>query len=96
MVEAGRKLVCERTITKDGKEADACVFTNEYTKPASATPGEAPHSEAPQTVTTTAGFVKTGDNATIYFIILVIAIFSLAISFKIEPKTEKTSKKIYK
>ena len=96
MVEAGRKLVCDRTITKDGKEVTECVFTNEYTKPASATPGESPNLGGGQTVVAPAGFVKTGDNAAIYIIILAMALFSFAISFKVEPKVEKTSKKIYK
>ena len=93
--EGGRKLTCERTITKDGASTNDVVFTNEYTKPNQSVPGEAPNLGGGQAVVAQAGFVYTGDNTALVIVILSLAIFSFALTFKIEA-VKKETKKIYK
>ena len=82
ITQEGSELVLERTIEKDGEEADDVVFTNEYKKPQEAVPAQAPVYNAPAPVV--AGVVNTGDSISVCYLLIALAIFALAISYKAE------------
>lgn len=76
IIPDGTSLSIERTIEKDGEEADECVFTNKYTKP---TPTPQPGPGPSTTVVTQVVYLnpKTGDDILLWISLMLFSTFAV-------------------
>ena len=76
IIPDGTSLSIERTIEKDGEEADECVFTNKYTKP---TPAPQPGPGPSTTVVTQVVYLnpKTGDDILLWISLMLFSTFAV-------------------